>query len=47
MTIELKDATYQGQVSSGLAHGKGTKVWKDGTTYEGDFVNGKMEGTGV
>ena len=47
MTIELEDAIYQGQVSGGLPHGKGTKKWKDGTTYEGDFVNGKMEGTGV
>ena len=28
-------------------HGKGSKKWKDGRTYEGDFTKGKREGTGV
>ena len=46
MTIEMQDATYQGQVEDGLPHGKGIKKWKDGSTYNGDFVKGMMEGVG-
>ena len=46
MTIEMQDATYQGQVEDGLPHGKGIKKWKDGSTYNGDFVKGMMEGLG-
>lgn len=30
-----------------LNQGKGKYVWLDGRTYEGDFVNGKMEGYGI
>lgn len=30
-----------------MKHGKGIFKWNDGKVYEGDFVKGKMEGTGV
>ena len=46
-TLQLEDATYEGQVLDGLPHGKGLKIWKNGKTYEGDFVKGMMEGIGV
>ena len=29
-----------------MLHGKGKKIWVDGSVYEGQFVNGKAEGTG-
>ena len=45
-TIEMEDASYEGQVQYGLPHGKGIKKYKDGSTYEGDFVKGMIKGTG-
>jgi hypothetical protein len=27
-------------------HGRGVYIWKDGTKYEGNFLNGKIEGVG-
>ena len=44
--IEMEDANYEGQVKDGRPHGIGTKKWKDGTIYEGEFAKGVMEGTG-
>ena len=45
-TIVTDDATYEGQVKDGQPHGMGTKKWKNGTIYEGDFKKGLMEGKG-
>ena len=47
MTLQLEDSTYTGYVLDGLPHAKGSKKWKDGKTYDGNFVKGKREGTGV
>lgn len=38
--------TYEGQVERGLAEGKGTFTFLDGSKYVGDFKNNKMEGKG-
>ena len=45
-TLELEDASYEGQALDDLPHGKGTKKWKNGATYDGEFVKGIKEGTG-
>jgi len=38
----LPDGTkYDGAIKNNVAHGKGTKEWKDGTKYVGTFVNNK------
>ena len=38
---------YEGEVNSqGLPHGHGKATFVDGRKYEGDFTDGKMEGTG-
>jgi hypothetical protein len=38
---------YIGPVNDQLQpHGKGIKIYKDGTKYEGDFINGYSQGKG-
>ena len=38
---------YEGEVNSqGLPHGHGKATFVDGRKYEGEFTDGKMEGTG-
>lgn len=39
--------TYVGQFANNLPSGKGVMVWPDGSRYEGNFVRGKMEGSGT
>ena len=47
-TIEFNDCTYTGPVNAaGKRHGKGKLVFKSGTTYEGDFVDGTYKGNGI
>jgi hypothetical protein len=38
---------YQGQVSNGIAHGRGTFYFRDGSFYHGNFANGWWDGRGV
>lgn len=37
---------YIGCCSYGKPHGKGTKIWRNGNKYMGDFVNGELQGFG-
>ena len=37
---------YIGEFKEGLPHGKGTYRWKNGDFYEGEWANGKKQGTG-
>ena len=50
MTVTLADGSlYEGQVSLSnpqLRHGFGKAVFKNGTLYEGEWYEGKIEGTG-
>ena len=32
---------------NGLFEGKGQLIYKDGTVYDGEFVNGKKNGNGI
>lgn len=34
-------------MASGKPHGKGKTVYKNGDTYEGEYVKGKRQGYGV
>ncbi|XP_018592023.1 MORN repeat-containing protein 1-like [Scleropages formosus] len=38
---------YEGQWRMGKKHGRGKFIMKDGSFYEGDFVDGEIEGNGV
>lgn len=48
-TIHYKNGDkYVGQVNDkGEPHGKGTMTWKNGRRYEGDWKNGKKDGSGI
>ena len=37
----------KGEFSHGMMHGKGVLTWKDGTRYDGDFVDNTVTGTGT
>ncbi|BFZ13116.1 hypothetical protein BsWGS_16154 [Bradybaena similaris] len=37
---------YEGQWTKGIKHGHGKFIMKDGTYYEGQFVNGEINGNG-
>ena len=37
---------YDGNWQNDSQTGKGLYTWKDGTTYEGGFIEGKKNGTG-
>ena len=37
---------YIGEFKDGLPHGKGTYRWKNGDFYEGNWMNGRREGSG-
>ncbi|KAM8966727.1 ALS2 C-terminal-like protein [Pelodytes ibericus] len=43
----LKNATYEGDMSWGKPHGKGTLKWPDGRNYVGDFQFGQENGFGI
>jgi hypothetical protein len=38
------DGLYKGEFINGLKSGIGSYNWKDGTIYNGEWINGKMEG---
>ena len=38
---------YEGTVSHGKVHGKGTLTFPDGRIYEGEFMGGEIEGEGT
>ncbi|RLN99660.1 hypothetical protein DYB28_010663 [Aphanomyces astaci] len=39
--------SYEGGYRHGLQHGKGLRVFADGSTYEGDWTDNIMQGSGV
>ncbi|OCT75387.1 ALS2 C-terminal-like protein isoform X1 [Xenopus laevis] len=43
----FKDATYEGDMSWGKPHGKGTLKWPDGRNHVGDFKFGQEDGFGI
>ena len=38
---------YEGQFYDNNMHGKGVMVWPDGTRFEGDYIEGKINGKGT
>ena len=42
----LTEGHYEGPLVNGKPHGKGIFFWPGGVRYEGDFVNGVIEGYG-
>ncbi len=46
-TKEFGDGMYTGDLVRGWPHGQGKIIYENGTTYEGQWVNGKYEGTGI
>lgn len=46
--MDEKDATYYGEFRQGtrLREGRGLTIGVDGTLWEGQFVNGVLEGPG-
>ena len=38
---------YKGEMQAGRPHGKGITQFKNGDTYEGNYVKGKRQGQGV
>ncbi|KAH3765655.1 Ubiquitin carboxyl-terminal hydrolase CYLD [Pelomyxa schiedti] len=38
---------YVGEWQNDMFHGKGVRVWSDGTTYEGDWAYGQEHGSGT
>ena len=38
---------YVGSTQNGKPYGKGTYIWKDGSSWNGTFKNGIKEGLGV
>lgn len=38
---------YEGEFINNHSDGKGVMVWPDGSRYEGNFVGGRMEGSGT
>ncbi len=45
MTSDARKFHYSGQLKNGKAHGKG-KLKTEHMTYEGEFVEGEIEGEG-
>lgn len=41
-----KQETYVGEFQNDLFHGQGRYEWADGRIYDGEWVEGKMEGKG-
>jgi hypothetical protein len=44
--IADKDDVYDGELLKGLPHGEGSKKFKDGSIYKGNWRHGKMHGKG-
>jgi hypothetical protein len=43
-----EEVGYKGaKDADGIRHGKGVETFADGDRYEGDYVQGKMDGKGV
>ena len=45
--IYSDNSKYEGELSNGIASGKGSRKWNDGETYQGDWGNGVPHGSGV
>ncbi|ETW00391.1 hypothetical protein H310_07029 [Aphanomyces invadans] len=46
-TFRRGHGSYEGGYRDGLQHGKGLRVFADGSSYEGDWVDNVMHGNGV
>jgi len=42
-----KKGTYEGEWSNGLSHGKGSRMYCNGSKYVGEFLNGEIHGNGI
>ena len=42
-----KGGKYQGEWANNKINGYGFYFWDDGSTFEGEFVNGLKSGTGI
>jgi len=45
--VKLPAGKYKGEIVNGVPNGKGKATFNDGDTYNGEWINGKMEGVGV
>ncbi|KAH3731632.1 2-isopropylmalate synthase [Pelomyxa schiedti] len=45
--VKLCGGSYVGGWKDGVFHGRGVRIWDDGTRYEGDWVSGKENGAGT
>ncbi len=45
--LNYSNGYYIGEVSNGVAHGKGKYHWNDGSTFEGTWINGIINGSGL
>ena len=45
--LNFSNGYYIGEVSNGVAHGKGKYYWNDGSTFEGTWLNGIINGSGL
>ena len=45
--IYSDNSKYEGDLSNGLASGKGSRKWNDGDSYQGDWENGIPSGSGI
>lgn len=45
--LNFSNGYYIGEVSNGVAHGKGTYYWNDGSKFEGTWINGIINGSGL
>ncbi|MCX6350448.1 MAG: hypothetical protein NTX03_01140 [Bacteroidetes bacterium] len=46
-TITANSNNYEGELKNSKLDGQGNYAFSDGSTYEGSFMDGKMEGFGV
>lgn len=48
VSVDFEDGSYRGEVNEdGIKHGQGSYFWKDGSSYNGDFLLDKRHGNGL
>lgn len=45
--LNFSNGYYWGEVSNGIANGKGKYYWNDGSSFEGTWINGIINGSGL
>jgi len=45
--LNYSNGYYIGEVSNGVANGKGKYYWNDGSKFEGTWINGVIDGSGL